>query len=96
MGTGKNKQEINEFIATFYEILFINVQNVCHSFQCTALIIPNRSLMPVESFLMNKLMLLMEEMPLETQHGIFFKHNGVPPHFGHQVMAYLNQHYESH
>jgi hypothetical protein len=44
-------------------------------------------------FLTNELLLLMEDVPLETKHGIFAQHK-VPPHFG-QVTAYLNQCYEN-
>jgi hypothetical protein len=46
------------------------------------------------NFLVNELPLLMEEVPLETRHGIFSQHSGVPPCFGCQVMVYLNQCYE--
>jgi hypothetical protein len=34
--------------------------------------------------------------PLETRHRFFFQHDGVPPYFGCQYTAYLNQHYENH
>jgi hypothetical protein len=40
------------------------------------------------------LLLLMEDMPPETKHGVIFQHDGAPTHFGNQIMAYLNQHYE--
>jgi hypothetical protein len=35
----------------------------------------------------------MEDAPLETRHRMFFQHNGAPPHFGCQVMAYMSQCY---
>jgi hypothetical protein len=38
----------------------------------------------------------MEDMLLEMKCGIFFEHDGVPPHFGCQVIAYLNQCYKNH
>jgi hypothetical protein len=52
MCAGKNKREnySDEFIATFYEIHLITVQNVHHSFHCTALLVLSKSLLPVESF----------------------------------------------
>jgi hypothetical protein len=34
-----------------------------------------------------------EAMLLEIVFSILFQHDGEPPHFGQQVMAYLNQHY---
>jgi hypothetical protein len=48
------------------------------------------------NFLANELWLLMEDMPLETRHGIFLQHDGVPPCFGCYIMAYLNQCYQNH
>jgi hypothetical protein len=46
------------------------------------------------NFLMNKWTLLMEDMPLETRHHIFFLCSGTP-HFGHEVMAYFNECYRN-
>lgn len=33
---------------------------------------------------------------METKHRFFVKLDGAPPHFGHEVIAYLNQHYKNH
>jgi hypothetical protein len=65
-----NKFSSDEFIATFCEIQPISVQNVHHGSQCTAYLVPNKTLLPAESFLTNKLPLLMENVPLETRHTI--------------------------
>jgi hypothetical protein len=46
-------------------------------------------------FLTKELPLLMKGMPLKTRLRMFFQHDGVPPHFGHQVKTYLNQRYEN-
>jgi hypothetical protein len=48
----KNKQEYypDKFIATFYDQHLVTVQNVRHSFQCATLLVPNKSLLPTESF----------------------------------------------
>jgi hypothetical protein len=37
-------------MSTFYEIHLITVQTVCQDFQRTALLFPNKSLLPAESF----------------------------------------------
>jgi hypothetical protein len=39
------------------------------------------------NFLMNELLLLMEDVPLETRCRIFFLHSEVPPYLCCQVMA---------
>jgi hypothetical protein len=46
-------------------------------------------------FLMNKLPLLMENVPVETRHRILFQQNVVSPHFGCQVTTFLNQCYKN-
>jgi hypothetical protein len=47
------------------------------------------------NFLKNKLPLLMQDKPLQKRHRIFLQHDGARPHFSCQVIAYLNQHYNS-
>jgi hypothetical protein len=37
----------------------------------------------------------MEDMPLETMLRMFFQNGGMPPHFSHQIMPYMNQSYEN-
>lgn len=70
----------------------VTVQNVCQSSVCAALLIPDKSLQPMNHF---KLLLLMEAMPLETRHGVFILHDEVTPCFDSQVLACSNQHYEN-
>jgi hypothetical protein len=46
-------------------------------------------------FLVIELPVSLENMPLETRLRMFFQHDGMPPHFGYQVMPHLNQSYEN-
>jgi hypothetical protein len=43
------------------------------------------------NFSMNKLPLLMEDMPLQTRCRILYQHNEVAPHFVHQVAPFLSR-----
>jgi hypothetical protein len=45
------------------------------------------------NFMMNELLLLMENMPLETRHGVF---QWTLPYFVCQIVAYMNDHYKNH
>jgi hypothetical protein len=42
------------------------------------------------AFLQNKLPELQEDVPLATKTGLYFKHDGAPPHFSHAVIQYPN------
>ncbi|EZA48045.1 hypothetical protein X777_14421, partial [Ooceraea biroi] len=41
-------------------------------------------------FLRNELPILLENVDLDTRQRLWYQHDGAPPHYAHQVRAYLN------
>jgi hypothetical protein len=75
------------------EVCIPTIRNVCHL--TGPFVTEQRS--TADNYLnslTNEMPLLMEDAPLGRRRGIFFEHDGEPPHFG-QVTAYLNQRYEN-